>query len=125
MRFGRLNPAIVVLGLVVIVSTPAMASATDPDWKAVEQALGKSGQLHATGRRGSSFPRRRRAWTRDKAARGGARTFGARDWRRRVPDPRTPRGSDHRDGVAVTARHGRDDSDELPADGGWEGRDHR
>src|SRR2546421_1445771 len=45
MRFGRLNPAIVVLGLVVIVSTPAMASATDPDWKAVEQALGKSGQI--------------------------------------------------------------------------------
>src|SRR5437667_7461611 len=45
MRFGSLNPAIVVLGLVVIVSTPAMASATDPDWKAVEQALGKSGQI--------------------------------------------------------------------------------
>src|SRR5256885_2313138 len=45
MRFGRLNPAIVVLGLVVIVSTPAMASAADPDWKAVEQALGKSGQI--------------------------------------------------------------------------------
>src|SRR3989441_4107924 len=45
MRFGRLNPAIVVLGLVVIVSTPAMASASDPDWKAVEQALGKSGQI--------------------------------------------------------------------------------
>src|SRR5881409_1650768 len=45
MRFGRLHPAIVVLGLVVIVSTPAMASAADPDWKAVEQALGKSGQI--------------------------------------------------------------------------------
>src|SRR5437870_8887304 len=45
MRFGRLNPAIVLLGLVVIVSTPAMASASDPDWKAVEQALGKSGQI--------------------------------------------------------------------------------
>ena len=45
MRFGRLNPAIVVLGLVVIVSTPAMAFASDPDWKAVEQALGKSGQI--------------------------------------------------------------------------------
>src|SRR6059036_4107579 len=45
MRFGRLNPAIVLLGLVVIVSTPAVAPATDPDWKAVEQALGKSGQI--------------------------------------------------------------------------------
>src|SRR5207302_6873731 len=45
MRFGRLNPAIVVLGLVVIVSTPAVARAADPDWKAVEQALGKPGQL--------------------------------------------------------------------------------
>src|SRR2546428_12806762 len=45
MRFGRLNPAIVVLGLVVIVSTPAMASATDADWKMVERALGKSGQI--------------------------------------------------------------------------------
>src|SRR5436189_803173 len=45
MRFGRLHPAIVVLGLVVIVSTPAVAPAVDPDWKAVEQALGKSGQI--------------------------------------------------------------------------------
>src|SRR5213080_3593229 len=45
MRFGRLHPAIVVLGLVVIVSTPAVAPAVDPGWKAVEQALGKSGQI--------------------------------------------------------------------------------
>src|SRR5881275_3734198 len=45
MRFGRLHPAIVVLGLVVIVSTPAVAPGADPDWKAVEQALGKSGQI--------------------------------------------------------------------------------
>src|SRR5216110_2643939 len=45
MRFGRLSPAIVILGLVVIVSTPAVAPAVDPDWKAVEQALGKSGQI--------------------------------------------------------------------------------
>src|SRR5207302_4497931 len=49
MRFGRLNPAIVVLGLVVIVSTPAMASASDPDWKTVEAALGKSGQIQPGG----------------------------------------------------------------------------
>src|SRR6185369_5119254 len=33
--------------LVVIVDTPMPASAADPDWKAVEQALGKSGQLQA------------------------------------------------------------------------------
>src|SRR2546427_9503987 len=45
MRFRILNPAIVVLGLVAIVSTPAVARAADPDWKAVEQALGKSGGM--------------------------------------------------------------------------------
>src|SRR5437762_11665976 len=45
MRFGRLSPAIVILSLVVIVSTPAMASEADPDWKTVEQALGKTGQV--------------------------------------------------------------------------------
>src|SRR5205809_6381171 len=45
MRFGRFHPAIVVLGLVVIVSMPAVAPAVDPDWKAVEQAIGKSGQI--------------------------------------------------------------------------------
>src|SRR5207247_11177977 len=39
------NPAIVVLGLVAIVSTPAVARAADPDWKAVERELGKSGQI--------------------------------------------------------------------------------
>src|SRR5439155_754669 len=32
-------------GLAVIVGTPGLALAADPDWKAVEQALGKSGQL--------------------------------------------------------------------------------
>ena len=45
MRFRILNPAIVVLGLVAIVSTPAVARAADPDWKAVERELGKSGQI--------------------------------------------------------------------------------
>jgi hypothetical protein len=34
-----------VLGLVAIVSMPAATQAADPDWKAVEQALGKAGQL--------------------------------------------------------------------------------
>jgi hypothetical protein len=37
--------AIVLFGLSVIVAAPVMARAADPDWKAVEQALGKSGQL--------------------------------------------------------------------------------
>src|SRR3977135_1912032 len=29
----------------VIITAPVLAGAADPDWKAVEQALGKSGQL--------------------------------------------------------------------------------
>ena len=45
MRSRRSNQAMVVLGLVLIISTPAVALAADPDWKAVEQALGKSGQM--------------------------------------------------------------------------------
>src|SRR5215470_9405078 len=36
-----------VLGLVAITGIPAGAYAADPDWKAVEQALGKPGQLQA------------------------------------------------------------------------------
>ena len=36
-----------VLGLVAIIAMPAAAHAADPDWKAVEQALGKGGQLQA------------------------------------------------------------------------------
>src|SRR5437868_12987950 len=39
--------AIVFFGLIGIVIAPAVARAADPDWKAVEQALGKSGQLQA------------------------------------------------------------------------------
>src|SRR4029453_7570188 len=35
------------LGLVAIVAMPAAAHAADPDWKAVEQALGKGGQRQA------------------------------------------------------------------------------
>jgi len=42
---GRLG--IIALGFVVVVTAPAVAAATEPDWKAVEQALGKSGQLQA------------------------------------------------------------------------------
>jgi hypothetical protein len=37
--------AVVVLGFIVYVSAPALTRAAEPDWKAVEQALGKSGQL--------------------------------------------------------------------------------
>src|SRR5262249_4010432 len=40
---GRLG--IIALGFVVVVTAPAVAAATEPDWKAVEHALGKSGQL--------------------------------------------------------------------------------
>ena len=39
--------ALTVLGLVAIMGTPIAAYAADPDWKAVEQALGKPGQLQA------------------------------------------------------------------------------
>src|SRR5947199_4665844 len=45
MRFGRLHPAIVVLGLVGIVGTRGGGPAVGPGWKAGEQALGKSGQI--------------------------------------------------------------------------------
>jgi hypothetical protein len=37
--------AIVMLALIVCVSAPVPTRAAEPDWKAVEQALGKSGQL--------------------------------------------------------------------------------
>src|SRR5256885_893863 len=36
---------IVLLGLVMVVAVPVVADAAAPDWKAVEQALGKPGQL--------------------------------------------------------------------------------
>src|SRR5262245_46657014 len=36
---------IVLLGFLVCVGAPALARAAEVDWKAVEQALGKSGQL--------------------------------------------------------------------------------
>jgi hypothetical protein len=35
------------LGLIVIVTVPAVTPAAEPDWKAVEQVLGKPGQLQA------------------------------------------------------------------------------
>src|SRR5207249_2756835 len=45
MRSTVSSCAIVFFGLIGIVIAPAVARAADPDWKAVEQALGKSGQL--------------------------------------------------------------------------------
>ena len=41
--------AIFVVGLMLIVGTPGLARAAEPDWKAVEQALGKSGQTQPGG----------------------------------------------------------------------------
>ena len=45
MKSRMLKHAMVLLGLAVIVGAPGLALAADPDWKAVEQALGKSGGM--------------------------------------------------------------------------------
>lgn len=45
MKSQRLKQAMGVFGLMVMVITPAIGVAAEPDWKAVEQALGKSGQI--------------------------------------------------------------------------------
>src|SRR6266852_8349123 len=45
MTSQTLKHAIFVLGLIVSVGAPELALASEPDWKAVEAALGKSGQL--------------------------------------------------------------------------------
>jgi hypothetical protein len=45
MRPQLLTRAIVLFGLVA--AAPSLSPAADPDWKAVEQALGKSGQVQA------------------------------------------------------------------------------
>jgi hypothetical protein len=49
MTSQALRHAILVVGLAVIVSTPELALAAEPDWKAVEAALGKSGQTQPGG----------------------------------------------------------------------------
>src|SRR5258706_9354186 len=46
MRLRMLKRAVVLFGLVAA-APPGVALAADPDWKAVEQALGKSGQMQA------------------------------------------------------------------------------
>src|SRR4030095_12740127 len=47
MRFKVWKHALVIVRFVVISGVSGSAGAADPDWKAVEQALGKSGQLQA------------------------------------------------------------------------------
>jgi hypothetical protein len=46
MRARAVDLVIVVLGVVSMIGMPAAAPAASPDWKAVEQALGKSGQAN-------------------------------------------------------------------------------
>src|SRR5256714_3487338 len=41
----RLKDALTLFALIATLAVPAAARAGDPDWKAVEQALGKSGQM--------------------------------------------------------------------------------
>src|SRR5712692_9154805 len=45
MRHPLLKSALVLVGLAVVVGISARARGADPDWKAVEHALGKAGQL--------------------------------------------------------------------------------
>ncbi len=47
MRSQVWKDVLVVVGLIVLTGRPGGVLAADPDWKAVEQALGKSGQLQA------------------------------------------------------------------------------
>src|SRR6266571_8923881 len=49
MTFQALKHAIFILGLIMIGGTPERALAAEPDWKAVESALGKSGQMQPGG----------------------------------------------------------------------------
>src|SRR6267378_6032335 len=47
MSFRMVTPAISLLGMALILATLGSARAANPDWKAVEQALGKTGQVQA------------------------------------------------------------------------------
>ena len=49
MRIQVLKHVIFILGLIMIVGTPERALSAEPDWKAVESALGKSGQIQPGG----------------------------------------------------------------------------
>jgi hypothetical protein len=45
MKYLRIVPRLVIVAALGIVTLPGPAAAAVPDWKAVEQALGKAGQL--------------------------------------------------------------------------------
>ncbi len=45
MKSRMVKHAIVLAGLILIASTPGPSCAADPDWRAVEQAIGKPGQM--------------------------------------------------------------------------------
>src|SRR5258707_13362332 len=47
MSFRMVTPAISLLGMALILATLGSARAANPDWKAVEQAVGKAGQVQA------------------------------------------------------------------------------
>src|SRR5215471_2678222 len=47
MRFKTIDFVAVVLASLAVLGAPAAVSAAQPDWEAVEQALGKSGELQA------------------------------------------------------------------------------
>jgi hypothetical protein len=47
MRVSRPTPSLLLAALIAILSVTTGAGGAEPDWKAVEQALGKSGQLQA------------------------------------------------------------------------------
>jgi Domain of Unknown Function (DUF1259). len=49
MTLQGLKHAIFILGLIMIAGIPEQARAAEPDWKAVESALGKSGQAQPGG----------------------------------------------------------------------------
>jgi len=46
-KLQQIQYAVVGFGVLVALAVPAAAPAADPDWKAVEQALGKTGQMQA------------------------------------------------------------------------------
>ena len=43
----QIRYAVLGFGVLVALAVPTAARAADPDWKAVEQALGKTGQMQA------------------------------------------------------------------------------
>jgi hypothetical protein len=58
MRFSTLKHVTVGLGRILAVGHLGLVRAAEPDWKAVEQALGKSGQLQPGASSASACPAR-------------------------------------------------------------------